>query len=191
MARTLVMIANNPRGVTDDHASRLAHLNYQYLQEGKRSMLDKEDLEEKNKPVSWLIENLCRAFREVFTNLKWNKVFESLDVHSISSEEDTDQYCIRSFHAFQVFWKLFSGCKPKNLAFNFDFLINREWRNRRAQFSLLRFAIEMQYKEPGTFRFKDIGPRAEYEETGEPSDLGKGEPSPQTLDEIWCCRDLV
>jgi len=37
----------------------------------------KKDPEDKKTTMSWSVDNLARAFRELYSNLNWNKVFES------------------------------------------------------------------------------------------------------------------
>lgn len=37
----------------------------------------KKEPEDKKTQMSWSIDNLARAFRELYSNLSWHKVFES------------------------------------------------------------------------------------------------------------------
>jgi len=37
----------------------------------------KKDPEDKKTPMSWSVDNLARAFRELYSGLNWNKVFDS------------------------------------------------------------------------------------------------------------------
>lgn len=54
--------------------------------------------------MTWSIDNLARAFRELYSNLNWLKVFEALSEVEENVELDTK--------AFSTFLQIFNKSKP-------------------------------------------------------------------------------
>lgn len=62
------------------------------------------------------MENLARAFRELYSNLNWSKVFDSLS--EIDDDVNLDS------KAFSVFMQIFNKSKPQNLAYPLNTILN-------------------------------------------------------------------
>ena len=75
MAITILQLSINHTG-KDDHVSKIVYNTLESNKVGNPSSIKKEP-EDKKTQMSWSIDNLARAFREQFTTLNWNKVFES------------------------------------------------------------------------------------------------------------------
>lgn len=70
---------------------------------GDSSLLRKEFPDKKNQ-LPWSVDNLCRAFREVYSYLNWHKVIEALN-------EIPDQISLDA-KAFAVFLQIIQKSKP-------------------------------------------------------------------------------
>jgi hypothetical protein len=68
--------------------------------------LAEEENEKKINVVTWSIDNLSRVFRELYSHLNWNKVFEAL------SELDQKDDILLDTKGFNTFLTIFSKCKP-------------------------------------------------------------------------------
>jgi|TARA_B110000285_G_C14801207_1_gene457534 hypothetical protein len=67
--------------------------------------------------MSWSIDNLARAFREQFTTLNWNKVFESfgeIEDHEVPPKVIEQGLDIKQF---STLLQLFNKSKPQNVVF--------------------------------------------------------------------------
>jgi hypothetical protein len=76
MAKTLLYLSQNHTG-TDDQHSRIAYTAFEACKKGDSSGLNKEPGEKKTQ-MSWSVDNLARAFRELFSTLNWSRVFQQL-----------------------------------------------------------------------------------------------------------------
>lgn len=76
MAKTLLHLSENHIGVEDLH-SRVVYSTFEACKKGETSGLNKEP-SNKTTQMGWSIDNLARAFRELYSNLNWSKVFESI-----------------------------------------------------------------------------------------------------------------
>lgn len=76
MAKTMLYLAINHTG-TDDLHSRIVYNTLDSCKKGDATAFSK-DLSAKKTQMTWGIDNLARAFRELFSNLNWARVFESL-----------------------------------------------------------------------------------------------------------------
>lgn len=56
--------------------SKIVYNTFESNKDGNPNSI-KKDPEDKKTLMSWSIENLARAFRELYSNLNWTKVFES------------------------------------------------------------------------------------------------------------------
>ena len=74
MAQTILMLAINHQG-KDDHISKIVYNTLESNKDGTPASIKKEP-EDKKTLMTWSIENLARAFRELWSNLNWNRVFE-------------------------------------------------------------------------------------------------------------------
>lgn len=51
--------------------------------------------------------------------------------------------------------KIFNRCKNQNVTFDLKYFV-KSWRNKAAQASFLKAIIDLEIKEPGTFKFSDL-----------------------------------
>lgn len=93
MAKTLLHLSHNHTG-TDDYLSRIAYNTFESCKKGDNSSLNKDPSDKKTQ-MTWSIENLARAFRELYSNLNWSKVFDQM--------AQIDEYVELDSKAFQVF----------------------------------------------------------------------------------------
>lgn len=52
-------------------------MSFEACKKGENSNLNKEPGDKKTQ-VTWSVDNLARAFRELYSNLNWSKVFDAL-----------------------------------------------------------------------------------------------------------------
>lgn len=102
MAKTLLYLAQNHTG-TDDLNTRIVYNTFEACKKGDSSSVSKDPSNKKTQ-MTWSIDNLARAFRELYSNLNWSKVFESL------SEVEDD--VLLDQKAFTVFMQIFNKSKP-------------------------------------------------------------------------------
>lgn len=76
MAKTLLHLSQNHVG-TEDQLTRIVYSTYEACKKGDSSGLNKEPNDKKTS-MTWSVDNLARAFRELYSNLNWPKVFEAL-----------------------------------------------------------------------------------------------------------------
>jgi hypothetical protein len=107
MVKTLLQLAVHNTG-TDDPHTRVVYNTFEANKKGDNSILKKEPGDKKT-TIQWSIDNLARAFREVWSNLSWLKVFEAL------SEVEDDIHLDQK--SFLYFLQLFNKSKPQNLQF--------------------------------------------------------------------------
>jgi Holliday junction resolvasome RuvABC ATP-dependent DNA helicase subunit len=69
MARTLLNLSINHTGI-DDLTTRIIQNTYEANKKGDSTILRK-DLADKKNQLTWSIDNLVRAFRELYTHLNW------------------------------------------------------------------------------------------------------------------------
>jgi len=82
-----LQLAINHQG-KDDHISKIVYNTFESNKDGNPASIKKEP-EDKKTQMSWSIDNLARAFRELYSTLNWNKVFESFG--EIEDPEIPDQ----------------------------------------------------------------------------------------------------
>ena len=83
MALTILQLAVHHQG-KDDHISKIVYNTFESNKDGNSASIKKEP-EDKKTQMSWSIDNLARAFRELYSTLNWHKVFESFG--GISDQE--------------------------------------------------------------------------------------------------------
>lgn len=69
MARTLLNLSVNHTGY-DDMTSRIVYTTFEANKKGDSTGLKKE-VSDKKTQMNWSIDNLARAFRELYSNLNW------------------------------------------------------------------------------------------------------------------------
>lgn len=95
MAQTVLQLSLNYQG-KDDHISKIIYNTFESNNNGNPASIKKEP-EDKKTTMTWSIDNLARAFRELYSNLNWLKVFESFgeledeDIPSQVLEQGIDQ----------------------------------------------------------------------------------------------------
>ena len=75
MAETILHLAVN-HSSKEDQNSKLVQMAFEANREGNYRPLSKEP-EDKKTTSSWSLDNLSRAFRELYPILNWTKVFDS------------------------------------------------------------------------------------------------------------------
>ena len=75
MAETILQLSIHHQG-KDDHISKIVNNTLESNKSGQGNSIKKEP-EDKKTVMSWSIDNLARAFRELYSKLDWQKVFES------------------------------------------------------------------------------------------------------------------
>lgn len=75
MALTILQLSINHQG-KDDHVSKIVYNTFESNKNGNSASIKKEP-EDKKTQMSWSIDNLARVFRELYSNLSWQKVFDS------------------------------------------------------------------------------------------------------------------
>ena len=131
MARTLLHLSINHSGM-DDHYSRLVTVTLEANKKGDSSGL-KKDVGEKKTPVTWSVDNLARAFRELYSHLSWSKVFEALS--------DIEDDITLDAKAFGTFLQIFNKSKPQNFAYPLNLILSSEWSNPSLQINFIENSI--------------------------------------------------
>ena len=72
--------------------------------------------------MTWSIDNLVRAFRELFSHLNWQKVYEAL------SEIYVD--LILDAKAFSTFLQITNKSKPQNLPYPLPMILQTSWASQ-------------------------------------------------------------
>ena len=86
--------------------------------------------------MSWSIDNLARAFRELYSTLNWHKVFESFG--EITDQEIPSQALEQGLDVkqFQTLMQLFNRSKPQNIMFPLQSLLSQQWKSSSLQLTL-------------------------------------------------------
>lgn len=113
MARTLLNLSINHTGC-DDQVSRIAQNTFEANKKGDSTLLRKEVVDKKNQ-MSWSVDNLVRAFRELFSHLNWQKVFEALS-------ELLDDLTLDG-KAFATFLQITNKSKPQNIPYPLSIIL--------------------------------------------------------------------
>jgi len=105
-----LQLAINHQG-KDDHISKIVYNTFESNKDGNPASIKKEP-DDKKTQMSWSIDNLARAFRELYSTLNWNKVFESFG--EIEDPEIPDHVLEYGLDAkqFQTLMQLFNKSKP-------------------------------------------------------------------------------
>ena len=122
MAQTILQLAINHQG-KDDHISKIVYNTFESNKDGNPASIKKEP-EDKKTLMSWSIDNLARAFRELYSTLNWNKVFDSFG--EIEDPEIPDHVVEYGLDAkqFQTLMQLFNKSKPQNFLFPLQNLLS-------------------------------------------------------------------
>lgn len=126
MAHTLLQLSINHAG-REDKNSRIVH-NWFEANKDSNSALIKKEPDEKVTNQQWSIDNLARAFRELYPHLNWPKVFDAFgeldryDVPDYVVEDGLDQ------RQFATLLQLFNKCKPQNIQFPLQALLTQQWK---------------------------------------------------------------
>lgn len=102
MARTLLHLAFHHTG-QDDQTSRVIYTTFEANKKGVGVGSAKEPSDKKT-AMTWSVDNLARAFRELYSHLNWLKVFEALS--------EIEEAVILDGKAFSFFLQIFVKSKP-------------------------------------------------------------------------------
>ena len=82
-------------------------------------------------------------------------MLEAFDVTLANPTEDVQKFRIQNSSSLKILLKIFNRCKNQNVTFDLKFFV-KSWRNKAAQASFLKAIIDLEIKEPGTFKFSDL-----------------------------------
>ena len=142
------------------------------------------NINSKKNPVSsmqWNIENLVKAFKEIYSNSGWIELIKFLDVDTDASE---DLY-FQSQEAFDIFMSIWLELKPSNKTFPVEQLISGVWKNKRAQVICIDYAINYSYNKTDIL-FEKAKRRQDVVNT-----LQNMKSNTTNYLRIWKCIDLV
>ena len=127
MAETILHLSIHHQG-KDDHISKIVYNTFESNKSGSGASIKKEP-EDKKTQMSWSIDNLARAFRELYSKLDWQKVFESFgeiedfEVPHYIVEQGLDS------KQFTTLIQLFNKSKPQNVNFPLHTLLQNDWKS--------------------------------------------------------------
>lgn len=141
----------------DDHVSKIVYNTYESNKDGNGASIKKEPEDKKN-PMNWSIENIARAFRELYSHLNWGKVFDNLgEIENWSLEP---QFLDQGFNQkqFQTLLQLFNKSKPQNLQFPLLNLLTQKWKSPLLQFTIIQRVVSeyMTNKNEKSIQFKQL-----------------------------------
>ena len=155
MAKTLLYLSLNHTG-TDDLTARIVYNTFEANKKGDTQSLNK-DPNDKKTQMSWSIDNLARAFRELYSNLNWLKVFEALSEIQDNIELDNK--------GFTTFLSIFNKSKPQNLQYPLHIMIDLVWASPLLQTNFIESSIQVYLeKKDKLIDFKKIGNRQDFVE---------------------------
>eukprot|EP00357_Protocruzia_adherens_P000890 CAMPEP_0115022650 /NCGR_PEP_ID=MMETSP0216-20121206/31709_1 /TAXON_ID=223996 /ORGANISM="Protocruzia adherens, Strain Boccale" /LENGTH=1059 /DNA_ID=CAMNT_0002395439 /DNA_START=131 /DNA_END=3307 /DNA_ORIENTATION=- len=172
MARILMIMAKNPSGI-EDTESRLVYSTFTSLKSENVNQILKK-LDQKKVKTVWNIENFVKVVRELYPNMKWERVARHFDDENFDIKDE------RVFHQLMT---IYNRCKPSGQNFPIHFLFE-EWKNTRAQVQFLTLAITNCH--PELLNFQQATRKC-----GPIEGLHDGYPANQHLWSIWCCLDLL
>jgi hypothetical protein len=158
MAKMLLHLAIHYSG-TDDFSSRIVFTLFEVNKTGDATNLKKEPNDKVNQ-MQWHVGHFSRAFRENYSNLKWERILESLT----ELTEDANQLAEKfDSKAYSFFLQLFSKSKPQNLQTPLTFLLESKWQNSNLQLRFLTNAINAYISgEDKTFSFAKCAKKINY-----------------------------
>lgn len=101
--------------------------------------------------MSWSIDNLARAFRELYSNLSWQKVFESFgEIVDQDIPPDVLEHGLDT-KQFQTLMQLFIRSKPQNIMFPLQSLLSQQWKSSALQLTFIRNCISQYVSKKDKF----------------------------------------
>jgi len=79
MAKTILMLALNHTG-EKDLGSEISCIIFEANKKCDASIISRKEPSEKKSTSSWNVDNFSRAFRENYSNLSWQRVFEEFSM---------------------------------------------------------------------------------------------------------------
>lgn len=120
----------------DTSQSRIALSCFEANKLGDPAVLKKEPTD-KNTTLQWQIGNFARAFRELYSNLSYYKVFESFSELCDGLDRDVQL----DAKAYSTLIQLFNKSKPQNLVLPLSLLLDGVWKSPSLQLSFIKNAI--------------------------------------------------
>ena len=100
--------------------------------------------------MQWQIGNFARAFREIYSNLSYYKVFEAFSDFGQGLDKDV---CLNA-KAYSTLLQLFNKSKPQNLHLPVSLILDGVWKSPSLQLSFIKNAIRCYTSsEEKTFTF--------------------------------------
>ena len=129
--------------------------------------------------------HFSRAFRENFSHLHWQRVFEAFA--ELGSDMDVAENVCLDKKAYQTLLQIFNKSKPQNLQVSINVLLDRVWENPSLQFSMLKHAISSYISnEDRTFNFSK-SPR----KIPAMADITLAENVPQAFLDVWSQPEVI
>jgi CCR4-NOT transcription complex subunit 1 len=179
LAHTLIAISNH--FTSQDNQKNLETITMKCNMRGDMTYMNEDPSEYPINAISWNIETLSQAFREVYAGAAWTELIKFLDVDM----DARDEFYFQSQEAFNTFMDLWNNLKPHNKTFPVEFLIANAWKNKRAHVTCLDYAINYSYKN-NDILFEKAKKRTETLTT-----LQNIKPQAQPYLRVWKCVDLV
>lgn len=127
--------------------------------------------------MQWQVGNFARAFREIYSNLSYYKVFESFSDLSDGLDYDVSL----DAKAYSTLLQLFNKSKPQNLQLPVGLILDGVWKSPSLQLSFVRNAIRCYTSnEDKTFSFAQS-----TRKIGQIPDLLPNSAATQELIDVW------
>ena len=137
MAVTLLHLSIHNQG-KDDQISKIVYSAFESNKTGTSQSIKKEP-EDKKTNMTWSIENLARAFRELYSSMNWNKVFDFFgEISDLEVDLPSDGLTPSQF---QTLLQLFNKSKPQNFLFPLQNMLSQTWKSSKLQLTFIKNCI--------------------------------------------------
>lgn len=143
MAGVLVHLAMHYES-KEDLISKILCNTFESNKDGAGEKIKKEPDDKKGNVISWNLDNLNKAFKELFSGLNWNKVFESFN--RIQAEDMPPSLLERGFDQkqFMMLFQIMHKIKIQNANFNINTVFDNKWACPQLQFAFIHQLIQVQ-----------------------------------------------
>lgn len=127
----------------EDLISKILCNTFESNKDGVGDKLKKEPDDKKGNVITWNLENLNKAFKELFSALNWNKVFESFN--RIEAEDLPEAVLEKGFEQkqFLMLMQLMFKIKIQNANFNINTVFDNKWVSPQLQFAFIQQIISV------------------------------------------------
>lgn len=181
MANMILHLSLNNNG-QDTSQSRIVLNAFEANKLGDPQVLRKEP-SDKNTTLQWQIGNFARAFREIYSNLSYYKVFESFNELSHGLEPNVSL----DAKAYSTLLQLFNKSKPQNLQLPLGLILDGVWKSPSLHLSFVKNAIRCYTSnEDKTFSFSQS-----TRKMSPITDLAPNSAATQELIDVWSQPEVV